>query len=80
MLMLIDTREQPPPESPSDRPAWEPNWRLWAWVVLSIGTLVAADAVTGFAAYVLACVGLACVCRAICVVTPSLDGLREYRQ
>ncbi|MEA2423446.1 MAG: hypothetical protein QOF55_2545, partial [Thermoleophilaceae bacterium] len=29
-MLLIDTRE---PE-PAERPAWEPNWRLWGWVAL----------------------------------------------
>jgi hypothetical protein len=80
MLFLIDTREPPEPEPASARAAWEPNWRLWAWVALTIGAFVAGDATSGFAAYVLACAGLAFACRAICVVTPSLDGLREYRQ
>jgi hypothetical protein len=74
--MLIDTRTPPP----SERPAWEPNWRLWSWVALTVATFVAADATTGFVAYLLACAGLAFACRAICVVTPSLDGLRDYRQ
>jgi hypothetical protein len=74
-MLLIDTRTPPP-----ERPAWEPNWRLWAWVALTIGALVGADSTSGFVAYVLVCAGLGFACRAICVVTPSLDGLREYRQ
>jgi hypothetical protein len=78
MLMLIDTRDQQPPP---ERPAWEPNWRLWAWVALSIAAFVGADlTASGFAGYLFVCAGVAFVCRAICVITPSLDGLREYRQ
>ena len=76
--MLIDTREPPPPDP--ERAPWEPNWRLWAWVALAIGSFVAADAMAGFAGYVLICACLVFACRAICVITPSLDGLREYRQ
>ena len=76
MLMLIDTRDSQPPE----RPAWEPNWRLWGWVALTIAAFVGANAVGGFGGYLLLCAGIACVCRALCVVTPSFDGLREYRQ
>jgi hypothetical protein len=74
--MLIDTRTPPPAE----RPAWEPNWRLWGWVALAIGSFAGAEATAGIVAYVFLCAALACVCRAICVVTPSMDGLREYRQ
>jgi hypothetical protein len=73
--MLVDTRTPPP-----ERPAWQPNWHLWAWVALTVAAFVVADVATGFAAYFLACAGLGCACRAICVVTPSLDGLRDYRQ
>jgi|1185.fasta_scaffold1538543_2 hypothetical protein len=75
--MLIDTRTPPPA---GDRAAWEPNWRLWTWVALTIGAFVAADATAGLVAYLLVCAGLAFACRAIVTVTPSLDGLREYRQ
>ena len=73
--MLIDTRTPPP-----ERPAWEPNWRLWGWVALTIAAFVAAGSTSGFVAYVLMCAGVAFVCRAICVITPSMDGLREHRQ
>jgi hypothetical protein len=74
--MLIDTRTPPR----SERPAWEPNWRLWGWVALTIAAFVAADSTSGLVAYLLVCAGLGFVCRAIVVITPSLDGLREYRQ
>ena len=75
-MLLIDTRTP----QPSERPAWEPNWRLWAWVALTIGAFAGADSASGLVSYVLALPGLAFACRAIGVVTPSLDGLREYRQ
>ena len=73
--MLIETR-LPPPE----RSAWSPNWRLWGWVALTVVAFVIADAVGGFAGYLVALVGIVAACRAVCVLTPSLDGLREYRQ
>jgi hypothetical protein len=73
--MLIDTRTPPP-----ERPAWQPNWRLWSWVAAAIVACVAADSTSGLVAYVLICAALAFVCQAISVVTPSLDGLRQYRQ
>jgi hypothetical protein len=73
--MLIDTRTPPP-----ERPAWEPNWELLCWVALTIGAFVAADATSGLVAYLLVCAGLGFVCRALVLITPSLDGLRHYRQ
>jgi hypothetical protein len=80
MFMLVDTRTPRPDESPPERRAWEPNWRLWGWVTLTIAAFVAADVTSGFVAYLLICAALAFACRAICVITPSLDGLRDYRQ
>jgi hypothetical protein len=81
MFLLIDTRNQPPdPDSVSERPAWEPNWRLWGWVALTIALSVAADSASGIAAYLLLLGAVAGACRAVLVVLPPLDGLREYRQ
>jgi hypothetical protein len=80
MFMLVDTRTPPPDEPSPGRHAWEPNWRLWGWVALTIGALVGASATSGFVGYLLICAALGFACRAICVITPSLDGLRDYRQ
>jgi hypothetical protein len=79
MLMLIDTRN-PPPSPSEERPAWEPNWRLWGWVALTIVTFVAADATAGIVSYALVLVAFTCACQAVSVILPPLDGLREYRQ
>jgi hypothetical protein len=81
-MLLIDTRGGRPEPSPrgGERTPWEPNWRLWVWVALTIAVGVAADSTSGALAYALALAMLACACRALCVVFPSLDGLRDYRQ
>jgi hypothetical protein len=79
MFMLIDTRN-PPPSPPEKRAAWEPNWRLWAWVALTIAAFVAADATAGIVSYGLVLAAFTCACRAVSVILPPLDGLREYRQ
>jgi hypothetical protein len=79
MLLLIDTRN-PPPDPVGERPAWEPNWRLWGWVALTIATLVAADAASGLVSYLLVLAGFFSACRAVSVILPPLDGLRDYRQ
>jgi hypothetical protein len=49
-------------------------------VALAVAAFAGAEAVGGIASYVLACATLAFACRAVCVVLPPLDGLREYRQ
>jgi hypothetical protein len=79
MFMLVDTRN-PPPSPREERPAWEPNWRLWGWVAIAIAAFVAADATAGIVAYALVLVAITSVCRAVSVILPPLDGLREYRQ
>jgi hypothetical protein len=79
MLMLIDTRE-PPPDPVEQRPAWEPNWRLWGWVALMIAAAIVSASTAGVVAYALALVTLGSACRAVIAVMPPLDGLREYRQ
>jgi hypothetical protein len=81
VLLLIDTRNPPPdPDPVGDRPAWEPNWRLWGWVALTIALFVAADSTAGLVAYVLVLAAFFAACRAVLVILPPLDGLREHRQ
>jgi hypothetical protein len=83
VFLLIDTRNPPPGPEPGpirERPPWEPNWRLWCWVALTIALFVAADSTAGLVAYVLVLAAFFAACRAVLVILPSLDGLREYRQ
>ena len=75
--MLIDTHDSSRRDS---RPAWEPNWRLWGWVAVTIVLFVAADSAAGFVAYVLLLGAVGSACRAVSVILPPLDGLRDYRQ
>jgi hypothetical protein len=77
MFLLIDTRNPPPSQ---ELPAWEPNWRLWRWVAATIAMFVAAGATAGVVSYALVIGALACACRAVLVILPPLDGLRDYRQ
>jgi hypothetical protein len=77
MLMLIDTRDR---ARRDERPVWEPNWRLWRWVAATIALFVAAEATAGIASYLLVLGAVACACRAVTVILPPLDGLRDYRQ
>ena len=77
MFMLIDTRNPPPSQ---ERPAWEPNWHLWGWVAAAIATFVGAYSTSGLVSYGLVLAAFTCACRAVSVILPPLDGLREYRQ
>jgi hypothetical protein len=79
MLLLIDTRN-PPPDGTPERPAWEPNWPFWRLVGLTTVLFVLSNALTGIVAYALVLAAFGCSCRAVAVILPPLDGLREYRQ
>jgi hypothetical protein len=81
-MLLIDTRggERPEREPAGERAPWEPNWRLLAWVALTIAAGVASDATSGVVAYAFVLAMVTFACRAALAVLPSLDGLREYRQ
>src|SRR5205814_9341079 len=50
MLMLIDTRGTSPRDH---RPVWEPNWRVWRWVAVTIALFVASDVTAGVVSFVL---------------------------
>jgi hypothetical protein len=79
MLLLVDTRDRRPPPGP-ERPPWEPNWPMWAWIAAALATAVAAAGTGGFVAYLLVCATIACACRAVSVALPYGQGLREHRQ
>jgi hypothetical protein len=80
MFMLIDTRNPPPSRPSEQRAAWEPNWRLWGWVAVTIVLFVAAASTPGLVSYLLVLGAIASGCRAVTVILPPLDGLRDYRQ
>jgi hypothetical protein len=67
----------PPPEGP--RP-WEPNWRVWRWLVAAAFVTYGAARTQGAVEALLVFVVLALVCRAALEAIPNGDGLREYRQ
>jgi hypothetical protein len=67
----------PPPEGP--RP-WEPNWRVWRWIVAAVFVTYGAVRTDGAMEALLVLVVFALVCRAALEALPDGDGLREYRQ
>ena len=78
-MLLIDTRT-PPFRPEPERAAWEPNWRLWAWLALTLAAVVGARLTAGLLAYGLICAALAFGCRALTVALPYTLGLHEHRQ
>jgi hypothetical protein len=69
-----------PDPAPSGRPPWEPNWRLWRWIIAAVAFAIAADRSEGVASLVLVVAVFALVCKAVDELMPGGDGLREYRQ
>ena len=77
-MMLIDDRI--PPLSDPALPAWEPDWRLWAWALAAIASFAGSFMTAGLLSFVLLCIAVACGARAITRALPYGEGLREYRQ
>jgi hypothetical protein len=69
-----------PGSPPPKRPAWEPNWRVWRWVVAAVVVTFAATRSEGVLEVLLVFTVLVLVCRAALDALPDGDGLREYRQ
>jgi hypothetical protein len=65
---------------PEGRPPWEPNWRVWRWVIAAVFVTYAAARTEGAMEALLVFVVFGLVCRAAVEALPSGDGLREYRQ
>jgi hypothetical protein len=76
--VLIDDRV--PPFSEPGRRVWEPDWRVWSWVLAAVAAAVATALSSGLAEYVLLCVTIGCAAEAISRAVPYGGGLREHRQ
>jgi hypothetical protein len=71
---------QQPDPAPPERPAWEPNWRLWRWIAAVLALAVGAGETEGVTALVLVLGAFALGCKAVDEALPDGDGLREHRQ
>jgi hypothetical protein len=67
----------PPPEGPQP---WEPNWRVWRWIVAAAFATFGAVRTDGVMETLLVFVVFALICRAALDALPNGDGLRDYRQ
>jgi hypothetical protein len=76
--MLIDDRV--PPFSAPEQRVWEPDWRLWAWVLAALAAGIGCFASAGLLSFVLLCAALGCGAQAGTRALPYGGGLREHRQ
>ena len=70
------------PDEPEDegRTPWEPNWRVWRWVVAAVLVTYGASRADGALEVLLVLVVFGLCCRAAPELLPSGDGLSEWRQ
>ena len=62
------------------RAPWEPNWRVWRWVIAAVVVGYGTAHTRGALAALLTMVIFALVCQAAGEALPHGDGLREHRQ
>jgi hypothetical protein len=59
---------------------WEPNWKVWRWVVAAAVVAYGTAHTHGALSALLVLVVFALVCQAAAEALPNGDGLREHRQ
>jgi hypothetical protein len=77
-VFLIDDRLWRP--DPQEGPVWEPNWRVWRWVLGALVMSAGGFVTSGFVSYVCVVLAFACALCAFDRALPYKDGLREHRQ
>jgi hypothetical protein len=78
-LAYVHAREPDQPED-DERASWEPDWRVWRWVVVAVVFGYAATRVGGVVELLLVMIVFAFSCRAAVEALTNGDGLREWRQ
>jgi hypothetical protein len=73
MTMLIHEEE------PRPRP-WQPNWRVWRWLLVAAVVGYGATAATGGIGVLLALIAFYAACQALAEAIPYGGGLSEHRQ
>lgn len=70
------------PDEPEDegRAAWEPDWRLWRWVLAAVPFTLAATLTHGIVELLLVLTVFVLCCRAALELLPGGDGLNQWRQ
>ena len=65
---------------PDDRPVWQPNWRIWRWVLAAVVVAYAASRSDGAVGTLLVLVAFGLACQALAEALPYGRGLTEWRQ
>jgi len=69
------------PDPPDDRRAsWEPNWRVWRWLLAAVVVAYGSARTSGALAALLTMAVFVLICQAAAEAIPKGDGLRAYRQ
>ncbi|MEA2377814.1 MAG: hypothetical protein QOI45_252 [Thermoleophilaceae bacterium] len=75
----VHARQPGEPEGEGRAP-WEPNWRIWRWIVAAVVVTYAAARADGTLELLLVFAVFALCCRAALDAMPDGDGLRQWRQ
>jgi hypothetical protein len=67
-------------EEEGGRQPWQPNWRVWRWLLAALPTAFAAANTEGVLSVVLVFTVFGLVLRAFEEAMPRWDGMRDYRQ
>jgi hypothetical protein len=70
------------PDEPEDegRAPWEPNWRLWRWILTAVPLALAATLTHGMVELALVFAVFVLCCRAALELLPDGDGMRQWHQ
>jgi hypothetical protein len=71
--------EDPDPRPQGPQP-WEPNWKVWRWLLAAVFFGYGATQAQGALEALFMIVVFGLVCRAAEEALPNSDGMREYRQ
>ena len=78
-LAYVHAREPDQPED-DERGSWEPDWRVWRWVVVAVVFSYAATRAGGALELLRVMIVFAVGWRAAVEALTNGDGLREWRQ
>jgi len=80
MPFVAFVHAEDPDPGPQGRPAWEPNWRVWRWIIAAVFFAYGVTRADGAVEALLVFIVFGLVCQAVHEALPNGQGLREYRQ
>jgi hypothetical protein len=80
-VAYVHSRDPDPlPEQPEGRTPWEPNWRVWRWILAAAVVVFAATRTDGAVQLLLVMIAFGLGCQAAAAAVPLPWGMRDYRQ